>query len=269
MKTKRTIKRTILTKLACLTALLTMLIGSTLTVSAAPSAPAVPTGYTYNKADGTAEWRDGAVPAVGDNGLPVYIRLRTDGSIGIVEMTGITPGGVPVYGAWSTSYTPEQVALLYNAIDAAGITNEMSQYDKCVAINNYVCAVMTYTQSSKDNPAFGTGDGLCVLQGGGRGMCIHYADLYQTMCEAIGINCKLAEGYNPNNMVSHAWDAVFIDGKVYYVDPTYNDTAAGNLYLMSETLWPDHIFWSYDEDETYEDKEMIEFLKRNAPKVNY
>ena len=80
---KTTIKRTILTKLACLTALLTMLIGSTLTVSAEETAPAAPAGYTYNRADGTQEWREGAAPIVGDNGLPVYIRISTNGSIAV------------------------------------------------------------------------------------------------------------------------------------------------------------------------------------------
>lgn len=246
MKTK--IKRTILTKLACLTALCGCLIGSTLTVSAEETTPAAPAGYTYNRADGTAEWREGAVPAVGDNGLPVYIRTRTDGNIAVAEMSGVTPGGVPVYGYWYDIYTPNQVALLYNAIDAAGITNEMSQYDKCVAINNYVCSAFVYDSRDNMYP-----DGLITLQGTRHAVCSNYADLYRTMCEAIGINCKLAEGITPNpdtgemNM-SHAWDAVFIDGKVYYVDPTWNDSETPNRYLMSETLWPDHVFEYYRED---------------------
>lgn len=263
MKTKRTIKRTILTKLACLTALFTMLIGSTLTVSAEETAPAAPTGYTYNRADGTAEWREGAVPAVGDNGLPVYIRLRTDGSVGVLEMSGITPGGVPVYGYFYKLYTPEQVALLYNAIDAAGITNEMSQYDKCVAINNYVCAVMTYGQPAPDpsisGPAALEQDGLKALQRGGIGVCGHYTDLYQTMCEAIGITCRRALGTANNGQAtgSHGWNEVVIDGKVYYVDSTWNDTPAGNRYLMSETLWSDHTFGSYSIDETQNETDAM------------
>ncbi len=251
-------KRTIVTKLLCLTALFTMLIGSTLTVSAEETAPAA-AGYWYVKADNTQEWRVGEKPLIGENGLPTYIKT-TDA--GVLEVSGTTPNGVCVYGQWLPDrYTPEQIALLYNAIDAAGITNEMSQYDKCIAINNYICAAFTYGAAE-----YHLSDGLIGLQMGGIGVCNHYADLYQTMCETIGISCRIVTGRSAIDGVSHAWDAVYINGKEYFVDPTWNDCTGTNNYLMSETNWADHIMEGYDTiDES--DRFMLEMMNQ-IPKLN-
>lgn len=222
------------TKLICLIACLAMLIGSTICVSAEENA------YYYSKADGTIEVRTGALPTVDDNGLPVFYKVRQNV---VDEVSGITPAGNLVYGSWTDLYTPEQIALLYGAIDAAGITNEMPKYDKAVAINNYICSVFTYDMGRGTRIPYA--DGLIALQMGGSAVCAEYSDLYQTMCQAVGIECEVVEGLIGN--VAHGWNAVYIDGKEYFVDSTWNDTGDGPMdeYLMSETNWPDHKFVYY------------------------
>lgn len=217
MKTKRSIFK----KLACLIAVFTMLIGSTLGVSAAED-----NQMFYLKADGSYEWttRD-KIPAVGMNGCPVFV---DEFSGTASDVTGVTPGGIWVYGNLQTLYTPEQIALLYSVIDSAGITNEMSQYDKAVALNNAQCAVMDYdiTQGSPYD------DGLLALQIGAGADCVEFADLYQTLCQTVGINCQ-----RMNNTAWHQFNVLFIDGVKYYNDPSSNDVY-GNNRLMSTELFP-------------------------------
>lgn len=226
------------TKIICLIACLVMLVGSTVCVSAEENT------YRYVK-DGpesrTYEPRTGPIPALGDNGLPVYYEARR--SL-VTETCGTTPGGVYVYWYPNELYTDEQIALLYAAIDAAGITNEMSKYDKAVAINNYVCSALTYDMARGSRIPYA--DGLIALQMGGSAICEIYADLYETMCVTVGIECDIVHGITHGN-VAHAWNAVYIDGKEYFVDATWNDTGDGPMdeYLMSETNWPDHEFVSY------------------------
>ena len=215
-------KRSIIKKLVCLTAIFTMLIGSAMSVSAEEGMTA------YFKADGTYTFvADSQVPAVGTNGLPLY---RKEYTKTVVEVSSLTPGGVYIYSDWSTLYTPEQIALLYSIIDASGITNEMSKYDKAVALNNAECAVMHYDLYQHSM----YGDGLYCVQMGGGGACGNYADLYQTLCQAVGIDCQIISGKSGSD--SHAWNVMMINGKEYYNDVTWNDTESGmNSYLMRET----------------------------------
>lgn len=210
-------KRTITKRIVSLIAVLAMLVGTTLTAAAEE-------GMTvYWKADGTYTFvNDSQVPAVGANGLPVYHKEYSKAAL---EASAVTPGGILVYGNWNRLYTPEQMALLYSIIDSAGITNEMSKYDKAVALNNAECAVLYY----KDGALTLYNDGLYAVQMGGATMCYGYADLYQTLCQAVGIDCQIAGGEG------HAWNILSIDGKEYYNDPTWNDQSGCNAYLMMET----------------------------------
>lgn len=219
-------KRNIFKKIVCLTALLTMLIGSTLTASAEGDVTA------YWKADGTYTFvNDDAVPEVGTNGLPLY---HKEYSKSVVEVSSVTPGGIYIYGVWNDIYTPEQIALLYSVIDASGITNEMPKYDKAVALNNAVCSVFEYDNEYAE-PLL---DGLLALQmfrNSGlqpKAKCDGYSDLYQTLCQAVGIDCQKAAGISTQGR--HMWNVLSIDGKEYYNDVTWNE-GTGNAYLMWET----------------------------------
>lgn len=248
------------TKIICLIACLVMLVGSTVCVSAEENT------YRYVK-DGpevrTYEVRTGPIPALDDNGLPAYHETRR---ARVTEVCGTTPGGVYVYWYPNELYTDEQIALLYAAIDAAGITNEMSKYDKAVAVNNYVCGVLAYDAARGSRIPYA--DGLIALQMGGSAICEIYADLYQTMCETIGIECDVVSGKTHGN-VAHAWNAVYIDGKEYFVDPTWNDMAnSPNRYLMSETNWPDHEFVSYTW-QTWNEADAFVYQNRALYRCNY
>lgn len=261
------VKMSIRAKLICLTALFIMLIGSTLTVSAEEKGFDEGKGYRYMDSTGTRVYVP-VMPVTDENGLPVDY---CESNRAYYAVQDLTPNGIYLY--WPkdadgscNDYTPEQYALLKAAIDAAGITNEMSQYDKCVAINNYICSVFDYRLVSVFWVAEGdtTGmeraeaaarqagecskimveqghsnqDGLIALWCQTKGMqpeivCGEYMDLYQTMCSILGIDCMCLVSED------HGWCTVLAEGKRYYVDPTFNDTSGTNNYLMSRTNWED------------------------------
>lgn len=191
--------------------------------------------------------------------------------------SGMTPGGVIIYGCYydDGQYMENFPVEYLLAIDAAGITNEMSDYEKCVRINNYLCAVADpgypdvppresatiddATIEKKFNEAETTEDffafmnemmdtyhavvpighkGLDLLQYG-KGVCQAYSDAFQTMTSMLGIESYI---YG-SGILDHGWNAVVIDGVTYFIDVTWNDqqtAECSNLYLMSTELWDNH-----------------------------
>lgn len=165
----------------------------------------------------------------------------------------VTPGGVSIYGCYYVGngsdflsvHTVDFPVEYLLAIDAAGITNEMSDYEKCVRINDYLCAVAEYgrpevswTSVRYDGTVImygAEGVGLSLLQYG-KGVCAGYSDAFQTMTSMLGMESYV---YGSKSL-NHGWNAVVIDGVTYFVDVTWNDYLNSNTYLMSTELWSDH-----------------------------
>jgi len=57
------------------------------------------------------------------------------------------------------------------------------------------------------------------------GVCQHYAELFNACCKSVGIKSYIISGYTTQNGVlaslSHAWNAVFINGNYYEIDVTW------------------------------------------------
>ena len=143
---------------------------------------------------------------------------------------GYTPKGLKM---WRLDYdTGEFPEFLVTAYDATGITNDMSDYDKAVAINNYICKVVEYGYGQVDDRAL-TAECLDY----GYAICVGYANAFDSLCTIAGVYTDEVSGmYNKGG---HAWNYVLIGDTKYWVDVTANDTS--NIsYLMSTTLWADH-----------------------------
>lgn len=58
-----------------------------------------------------------------------------------------------------------------------------------------------------------------------KGVCIHYAEVFNDISNKIGIKCRIIEGYTKQNgkvdNLSHAWCAAKIDNKWFVFDPTW------------------------------------------------
>lgn len=178
---------------------------------------------TYGKNEGRKPYADAKVTAT-------YAETKTlFGETYYHSQT--TNNGVYIYdskpdGKWKD--------YILTAIDASGVTNDTSDYDKCVAFNNYICSVVEYgtTPNAKDVDESGITD-YCLVTG--YAVCNGYADAFQSMCCASGIECYIVTGYTPSGNY-HVWNMVKINDVNYYVDTNGNDISS-NSYLMHTELF--------------------------------
>lgn len=140
---------------------------------------------------------------------------------------GTSPGGLKLFyldydngGQW-----PD---WLISAYDSCGITNEMSDYDKCVAFNNYICRVVDYESTVGSSTEILTAECLKT----GKANCVGFANAFDALCTMSGIYSVVV------GSETHDWNKVIINGTEYWVDVTAND-ACNNAYLMSTSLWND------------------------------
>lgn len=106
-------------------------------------------------------------------------------------------------------------------IHAHTISSQMSDYDKVIAIHDWLCENVTYEEDykNKDQDIYGT-----LVQK--RAVCAGYAKAFAYLCEKEGIECEVLSGTSRNLQmieVPHAWNRVKIDGKWSYFDVTWDD----------------------------------------------
>ncbi|MCI9545731.1 MAG: transglutaminase domain-containing protein [Lachnospiraceae bacterium] len=125
----------------------------------------------------------------------------------------------------------EMENLIANAVNSC-VFQGISERDAVIAINNYVCNLITYDESYGDAySAFTTG----------RGRCSSYSACVKAMCDYVGIECREIEGQanGSSGWELHAWNQVKIGGAWYYTDACWNDST-NNEYMFSSTLWSNH-----------------------------
>lgn len=90
-----------------------------------------------------------------------------------------------------------------------------------------------------------------------RGVCQHYAELFNACCQYAGVQSYVISGYTGQNgkidKISHAWNAVNINGKFYEIDVTW---AAGHL---------ENGKYKYEFDDQYFLISPSEFIKTHIP----
>jgi len=118
-----------------------------------------------------------------------------------------------------------------------------------------------------------------------QGICQHYAELFHACCKSVGIESFIISGYTDQagelGKLSHAWNAVLINGKFYEFDVTW---AAGHLlngkyikefddkyFLITPTEYiKSHIpydpIWQFlNNPITHKDFQKSDFSKLNIP----
>ena len=65
-----------------------------------------------------------------------------------------------------------------------------------------------------------------------KGVCIHYAEVFNEIANKMGINCRIIEGYTKQDgkiaTLAHAWCAAKIDHRWYLFDPTWGSGYVNN-----------------------------------------
>jgi len=113
------------------------------------------------------------------------------------------------------------------AIIARIITPEMTDYRRVEAIHDYILDHTEYTNCAYDN--FSAFEAAGPLRDG-IGVCDGYACAFQLLCLLADIPCSRRVGEVRTG--SHAWNVVYLEGKWYHVDCTWDDT--GTSYAGSD-----------------------------------
>lgn len=126
-------------------------------------------------------------------------------------------------------------------IVAEVITEDMTELEKEIALNDYLCEHAEYDMGALENAEKNnfknvdkefqdsfTPYGVLVKQ---VGVCASYAGAYKLLAEEAGLDCIVVTGYLDGSL-PHAWNKVKVDGEWLIVDTTNND----NPYLFNALL---------------------------------
>lgn len=168
-----------------------------------------------------------------------WYRISYKGEVGFVSNTLLkdskvvieTPAAAPASNTYSAPASAGSKARwelsekeLIQLCLSECITPGMTEFEKAVAINNYLCYIMQYDKTYKHVSTF---DALAY----GTGVCQGYANAYKKLMDAAGIPTDYVSG--TANGGRHAWNRSLIGGVYYYTDVCWNDSAtAPNRYLL-------------------------------------
>lgn len=145
----------------------------------------------------------------------------------VIETPAATPAAnsysAPASAAGKARWQLSEKELIQLCLSEC-ITPGMGDFEKAVAINNYLCYIMQYDKSYSHVSTF---DALAY----GTGVCQGYANAYKKLMDAAGVPTDYVSG--TANGGRHAWNRSLINGVYYYTDVCWNDSATSpNAYLL-------------------------------------
>ncbi len=109
---------------------------------------------------------------------------------------------------------------------AALVTDGMSDYEKELAIHDYIIDISDYDRAEL-YPGLGSPDpdnsnpyGTLI---NGRAICSGYSGTFQLFMDMLGIECITVNGAAHADLEEHAWNMVRLGGEWYCVDVTWDD----------------------------------------------
>lgn len=109
------------------------------------------------------------------------------------------------------------------SIIASIIKSSMSEFQKVIAIHNYIVNNTSYDTSNPIPGQAYTDYGVFKMQ---KAVCEGYSKAMYRLLMDAGIKSYLVKGYGNNQ--PHAWLIVRIDGKYTHIDPTWDDPITSN-----------------------------------------
>ncbi len=119
----------------------------------------------------------------------------------------------------------EELAALTKAYEIVNeiITEDMTDYEKELAIHDYIVANYQYdVAAAVDSQAnVVRTHSITGMLLDGKGVCEAYSNTFMLLCKMAGLNCELATGVLDG--VKHQWNIVELGGEYYNVDLTSDD----------------------------------------------
>lgn len=125
-----------------------------------------------------------------------------------------------------------------------GITENSPDYDKVLAIYQYVTSQIRYDDYMASLSGNDLSDYVGVVPFPAeinfaltykKGVCFEYALLFQALCCSLGVNCYTVDGRAAGG--EHIWNIVEVDGAYYHADPTWDagkEPAQYRYFLISD-----------------------------------
>ena len=129
-----------------------------------------------------------------------------------------------------TGFTSQQYeAADKKASEIAAQFQTGTDLEKVQNVYQYLCDTIEYDQTLEHGTVY---DALIE----GNTVCMGYASAFQMIMEKLGIESYLCSGDDVDDGTGHAWNAVEIDGQMYYVDATFGDTSGlTDMYFLFGT----------------------------------
>lgn len=157
------------------------------------------------------------------------------------------------------------------------ITNDMSQRDKEMAINKYICDTAQYDEAALDDAQKNdyesvdekyddsfTPYGVLINK---VGVCASYAGSFKLLADAAGLNTIIVTGYLDGDC-PHEWNKVEIDGQWQIVDSTNNDNdQISNALLNLSNRAADKVLM--EDDKYMVDSEISKYVAPETPNEYY
>jgi len=104
------------------------------------------------------------------------------------------------------------------------LTEDMTDREKVKAIHDYLVLNCEYnyddytsnTLTYRSRIAYGA---LCER----KAICQGYCAAFNLLARKAGLRASAVTGYTPGNPDKHAWNMVYVDGGIYYIDATHDD----------------------------------------------
>lgn len=123
----------------------------------------------------------------------------------------------------ASKYASEE-ALYYDSIIkqilSEIISEDMSDVDKLKAMHDYM--IRNYAYDVDLSYGAETYEFQCLLNNN-TGVCQAYMELFYYLCSYSGIKCYTVTGKMKKSGIGHGWNAVELDGQIYFIDVTFDD----------------------------------------------
>jgi hypothetical protein len=135
--------------------------------------------------------------------------------------------------------------------DPAELAQELTQdytteEEKAFALANFIVCNVRYDYRRFRNFSWSYQSNAKILRRG-KAVCGGYSNLYKELCEAVGLECEVINGYTKGRFyvngdslcwVNHAWNAVKISGEWYLLDLTWSSGyVKPRLQLIRRFMW--------------------------------
>lgn len=146
-------------------------------------------------------------------------------------------------------------------------------FEKELFFHDYLCENIEYDSDSAADLENANPDSITVYGAlvGGKSVCEGYSKAMQLLCKKSGIPCGVV--YGEHEDVAHMWNIIDLQGELYYLDVTFDDSSAESVMhiyfnLTKEQISKDHVFYGeFDKNKIYDGEVDFNFFADDCKNV--